>query len=212
MPRIPEPLHSAVEALYGEFERYRPTGAIAHSPLKPHSVVEPLENQPLRKLTAHDFAAYSGSAVWTVGSLEDFKYFFPRIAELALLDVVGGSGWDSWAYRLAPGLTTSSERYAVQTFFRTLWHTAATSYWDVIQVPVVELLYALPFIFDDIEPLLAVFHPCASRSATRNLSDICDLGPTWAGPGSERPAQIADWLVDRAPRWLAEATATFPDT
>jgi hypothetical protein len=78
-------------------------------------------------------------------------------------------------------------------------------------VEALELLHALPFVLDDIESLLAVFHPCASQAATGNLSDICDLGPTYAAAGPETQTRIARWLAKRAPRALAEATAIYPD-
>ncbi|MGE5783138.1 MAG: hypothetical protein ACM3ZE_01045 [Myxococcales bacterium] len=51
---IPAQLNADLEALYREFERYRPQGSLVHSPLKPHSVVAPLESKPLRELTADD--------------------------------------------------------------------------------------------------------------------------------------------------------------
>lgn len=210
--RIPEQLGADLEALYREFQRYRPQGSIHHSPLKSHSVVTPLESKALRELTADDLSQYSGSAVWTVGSSNDFKYFFPRIAELALHEDVGGFGWDSWARRLAPALTTLSEKHATQSFFGTLWDTVINSYGEVVQVDSLELLYALPLIFEDVAPLLSVFHPCASRAAARNLSDICDRGTMHSARSSERPRQITTWLLERAPGALYEALLAFPQS
>jgi hypothetical protein len=209
MTKVPEQLADSLDALYGALARYRPRNAIEHSPLKSHSIVEPLERKHLRELTADDLSGYSGSAVWTVGSSDDFKYFFPRIAELALHEEVGGSGWDSWATRLAPALTPS-ERAVAQRFFRTLWHTAIDSDGDIVQVDMLELLNALPAIFDDIEPLLSVFHPCVSRAAARHLNDICDRGLSYRAARRDRPPAIARWLTERAPSALYEALLKFP--
>lgn len=114
MTTSPASIQPALEALYRELERYRPAGPIRSSPYKKLSDVEPLLAKPLRELTADDLAGYSGSAVWTIGTQEDFKYFFPRMAELALHQVVGGSGWDSWASRLAPALSSESEWRAIR--------------------------------------------------------------------------------------------------
>src|SRR5690242_5478005 len=139
MPRmktIPDHLAATLEAMYGAFAKHRPKGRIEHSPFKSHDDVAPLETKPLRELTADDLCAYSGAAVWTIGSETDFKYFFPRMAELALHDIVGGAGWDSWAHRLGPALTLPSEKHVTQAFFRSLWQTVAESQEDVVQVDV----------------------------------------------------------------------------
>jgi hypothetical protein len=209
MASMPDQLRAALGALYHEFERYRPRGSIEHSPLKPRSVVAPLETKPLRELTADDLSAYSGSAVWTVGSSDDFKYFFPRIAELALHEIVGGSSWDSWALRLAPAMTTPSEKLAVQAFFRTLWEIANGSCGDSVQVDALELLCALPLLFEDIAPLLLVFQPCASQAAAGNLDRICNLYMRWVEK-SQRSPEITAWLAESAPRALYEAFLSFP--
>lgn len=78
-----------------------------------------------------------------------------------------------------------------------------------MQVSSLELLHALPFFFDDIEPFLTVFHPCASIATAQSLVLLCELGPRYASPA---PApQIANWLAERAPRALEEAVAAFPE-
>ena len=207
---IPVELARDLEALYVQFEPYRPRGLLEHSPLKSPTIAAALKSKPLRDLSADDFKGYSGSAVWTVGTANDFKYFFPRMAELALHEIVGASGWDSWAFRLVPALATANEASAVSSFFRTLWETALASYQEVVHVDTLELLHALTYVFADIREFLLVFEPCINRAAALHLRDICADGPRQGVAESETPLQIATWFQGTAHRVLADSVSRFP--
>ena len=204
---IPAQLAGDLEALYAQFERYRPRGPIGHSPLKPPTVVAALQAKALRDLNADDFRGYSGSAVWTVGSADDFKYFFPRMAELALHEVVGASGWSSWALRLAPTLATPDEISVVKSFFRALWRSALSSYWDLIRVDTLDLLVALGYVFGEVQEFVLAFEPCPTRQAALHLRDICAHG---SAEVCEASPPIDAWFATAARRALVNSIATFP--
>jgi hypothetical protein len=195
---IPESLRIELARLYAQFERYRPLTPIEHSPLKDHAIVVPLETKALLELTAEDLNAYSGSAVYTVGTVDDFKYFFPRIAELALHEVVGMGGWDSWANRVALALTSPAELSAMRAFFRALWTTVNSSESDTIRVDGLEVLHALTYLFDSVLEFLEALDPCTTPMAALNLVDICLSFPGGTVGGRQPPPELTQWFAERA--------------
>lgn len=210
MATIPESLQAELSRLYAEFERYRPLVPIEHSPFKEHAIVVPLETKGLRELTAEDLNAYSGSAVYTVGTADNFKYFFPRIAELALHEVVGMGGWDSWTNRLAPALKTSAELSAMRGFFRVLWATVNSPERNSIRVDGIEVLHALTDLFDSVLEFLETIDPCATPTATLNLIDICLSFPGGTVGAREPNTELTQWFARRAPSALRDAASRFP--
>jgi hypothetical protein len=207
---IPESLQAELTRLYAEFERYRPLAPIEHSPFKEHAIVVPLETKALRNLTAEDLNAYSGSAVYTVGTANDFKYFFPRIAELALHEVVGMGGWDSWTNRLAPALRSSAELSAMRGFFRVLWATVNSPERDTIRVEGIEVLHALTYLFDSVLEFLEIIDPCATPTAAINLIDVCLSFPGGTVGGRDPTTELTQWFARRARSALRDAGARFP--
>lgn len=206
---LPHDLQLALDALYRTFASYRPQGPIEHSPLKPRSAVAALETKDLRDLDADDLRLYSGSAVWTVGSVSDLKYFFPRMAELALRGPVGSGGWASWVERLAPALSLPVELAVVREFFRALWRAVMEAQGeDLSLVDAIDLLRALPVLFADLSEFLQAFSPCASRAAARYLTDICTVGS--ADAGLAKSTQLDHWLRHGALRDLHAAAKDFP--
>jgi len=77
-----------IEKLYAAFSGYKfqPGFRERCSPLTP-----PTDEQlaalrkPLRQISEEEFDRYPGSAIYTWGDLEDYKYFFPRLTELVTL-------------------------------------------------------------------------------------------------------------------------------
>jgi hypothetical protein len=207
---IPESVQAELTRLYAQFEGYRPLAPIEHSPLKEHAIVVPLETKALRDLTAEDLNAYSGSAVYTVGTADDFKYFFPRIAELALHEVVGMGGWDSWTNRLAPALTTPAELSAMRAFFRVLWDAVNSSERDTIRVDGIEVLHALTYLFDSVLEFLEALDPCTTPSAALNLIDICLSFPGGTVGNREPTTELTQWFARRARSALCDAGSRFP--
>ena len=72
-----------VERLYNVFARYsRPTQLEGCPCCTSSAESQPLVSKPLRTLTAPELEHYAFKALTTWGTLDDYKYFLPRILEL----------------------------------------------------------------------------------------------------------------------------------
>lgn len=79
-------LQAALDAVYAAFDRYPPPKVLeAPSHRKPKQLLARLIAKPLALLTAEDIGPYTGWAMTTVGGVEDYKHFLPRILELSVL-------------------------------------------------------------------------------------------------------------------------------
>lgn len=72
-----------IERLYDVFSRYpRPSGLEGCPCCTSAAEAVPLLRKPLRTLTAPELEHYAFKALTTWGTLDDYKYFIPRILEL----------------------------------------------------------------------------------------------------------------------------------
>lgn len=79
-------LRRAIDACYEAFSVYPVPSALEASPLRdPVQILQSLTSAPLRELSDENIGPYAFSAMTTVGGVEDYKHFLPRILELALL-------------------------------------------------------------------------------------------------------------------------------
>lgn len=83
-----EEWQSAIQKAYDVFARYRRPYKLAASPVKaPDQILEilaDLDFAPLSSLPAERLTAFARSALYTIGSEEDYKHFLPRILELMI--------------------------------------------------------------------------------------------------------------------------------
>ena len=116
-----------IEYLYKTFEDYQLSGKIDKCPCGciPDEDAQKIYSNSLRELTEDDLGFYSGKAMTTWGSVDDYKHFLPRIIELyafnrynAWIDLetiynklVYGE-WAKWP---------DNERHAILTFVRLNW-------------------------------------------------------------------------------------------
>lgn len=77
-------LSLAIEHLYDAFDRPAPATVEGCDHCMTPAERDALLAKPLRELTAPDLESYAFSAVLTVGSGDDLRYFWPRLVELAL--------------------------------------------------------------------------------------------------------------------------------
>ena len=78
------PLRAAIGKVYETFGKYpQPTGLEA-SPLRDPAELQILITKPLGYLNVADLSGYAMWAMTTVGEVEDYKHFLPRILELAI--------------------------------------------------------------------------------------------------------------------------------
>lgn len=77
-------LSQQIDGAYDVFARYGRPLFLDASPLRdPKLLLNQLSSKPLRLLDARDVQEYALSALTTVGTIEDYKHFLPRLLELA---------------------------------------------------------------------------------------------------------------------------------
>jgi hypothetical protein len=105
-----ELIRKAIAACYAAFERTPPKGIEGCPCCTSETKLRDLIVRPLRKLTARELDSYAFKAMTTIGSVDDFRYFWPRVAELSVKEelltdtevVFGKLGvgkWNSWPDR-----------------------------------------------------------------------------------------------------------------
>jgi hypothetical protein len=89
---MPPSLEAAVDELYCAFARPKPPKAIDHCShcISAARVKQLLAPVPLREVPVEAFLSYTMSAADTVGGASDFRYFLPRILDIALTGGFGG--------------------------------------------------------------------------------------------------------------------------
>ena len=84
MTNLTPTLSAAIEALYVTFKRPHPRGIDACPCCWKVRDTQVLTETPLRALTDDQLGSYAASVFLTAGGLGDYKYFLPRIFELAV--------------------------------------------------------------------------------------------------------------------------------
>ncbi len=136
-------LRDAIEDLYSVFASY----SAEEMEGCPHCVTSDMiaraQAKPLRKLTGNDLGRYAFKAMTTMGSIDDFKFFLPRLLELVALEGDIGdfieAGCEAevlaWKLQYAEWATwDSEERDAVRGFLHALWENFLTSEFDIYEV------------------------------------------------------------------------------
>lgn len=77
------PLQRAVDRCYEVFSRCSQPLVLDVSPLRNQDRLKVLTSLPLRLLSDEQIGPYAGWALTTVGGIDDFRYFLPRILEQA---------------------------------------------------------------------------------------------------------------------------------
>lgn len=120
-------LATAVSDVYAAFAHLPRPRTLEMSPMKDaRTFAIVLSDKELCNLTANEIGSFADSALYTVGNLNDYKYFLPRILDLAVLqpdDAVGYVGLEAWAIasKLVYGKWTSwppREQEAVLNLFQ----------------------------------------------------------------------------------------------
>ncbi|MDR6530711.1 hypothetical protein J2800_001450 [Caulobacter rhizosphaerae] len=128
----PEPdLQTALDAVYAAFRHYSRPGTLEAAPTRdPKRVLARLSARNLAELTSDDINGYMGWAMTTIGGVNDYKHFLPRILELAVQGTgrvhVGGDP-ESLAGKIAYGEFSdwpADERAAIVTAFDAAWRQA----------------------------------------------------------------------------------------
>lgn len=192
---------SAIEGLYTAFADAKRPNFIGMSPVKDPADFASLLTTPLRELTSDQLWQYSFSAFYTVGDIEDFEYFFPKIIELASepysefeLEVVfqkpAMAGW--------PNEWRKDRRQAFQAYL-----DAMVASWATTVCEIGGWVCALSFCLPDIDRHLEVLMS-DSDAANENLLSLYEensltlarhrLSNSFWVSSSETHARVVAWL------------------
>jgi hypothetical protein len=77
-------IRQRLDGAYDAFARYRRPLVLHASPLcDPEKLLKQLTAKPIRLLDVEDVQEYAAAALTTVGTVEDYKHFLPRLLDLA---------------------------------------------------------------------------------------------------------------------------------
>lgn len=191
-------------ALAADLERLY--SVFAEHPLKPgfdercsplgnrQEVARSLQSVSLRSASVEDLAFYAFKAFTTMGDIEEFNYFLPRLLEAEALDAkwhehdtnlfekMNEHGWRQW---------NSTEQAAIEEYFRALWRLWS----ETLSCPFAgdELISEMNYIGIDFVPLLRAWRPLASPATRCQLAQFII---EYCGSDFERSAaEIDRWLV-----------------
>lgn len=191
-------LADAVAALYGVFSDYgRPTMIQeAMGDIDENNDPYGLLSTPLRQLTAEQLGYYAGSALYTMGSVDDFKHYLPRLLELVplggpLIDAtmvlrkLPYAEWETWS---------ASERRALDAYFETLWDVSL-SHLPGQGIDAGDCLDGLVAVVDDFVPYVRRWWvKCEQRTvAVHHLFEFIALLGEPANPGDY---SLGEWFEE----------------
>jgi hypothetical protein len=166
-----------IQGLYATFARYPRPARIEYCPCgctKPSEVL-PLLAVPLDELRFEDLGNYSTSAMLTQVSVEDFKYFLPRLLDGIAREPYGFSPemlfgklryakWRSW---------DADEINVVRTFLTTMWRVGILSFPLEQAFPaffeVETLIASIASTGEDLKPYLVIWDQATVQEADQHL-------------------------------------------
>ncbi len=169
-----------------------------------------LVSTPLRQLTYPDLERFVWKAVTTWGTEEDFRYFAPRVLEIAVLEEpeqldlervlskFAVAGYDQWA---------TAERAAIGQLLTGYWAAYLDRY--PTAYPVDDVLSGLAYLID-IEPLLHRWTALPTPAAALHLRDLVDssmVGGSQVPPVLDVTRSVDAWL--RRPELRASVQDAF---
>ncbi|MFI5493994.1 hypothetical protein [Actinoplanes sp. NPDC051859] len=90
------PLPAAIDTLYDAFADYRRPSSLDYCEccFEEEERRAVLATVPVRELPAATLRRYAANVLLTVGGVDDFRYFLPRILEIAVGEVSTGPTWN----------------------------------------------------------------------------------------------------------------------
>jgi hypothetical protein len=162
-------LDAALDGVYAAFAGYRRPTDIDYCGhcVRPGVVEGLLAPTPLREIPAERLLNYTFDVLSTAGSLADFRYFLPRILQLAVTgDFDGHPGWDSVLSKLVLGDWRgwpAREQEAVTAFLHAWWRTTLTRF--PADPDPDELLDSINDVEDDLGPYLRIWEDALTTHA-----------------------------------------------
>ena len=202
---------NAIDAVYQVFSRYALPRAWDAAPGEngKHRLAV-LSSAPLRDLTADQLGVYAGSALYTIGDVDDYRHFLPRIIELAALGCEVWVGIDpptiAVHLQYAEWLTwPDDEQAALLDVFRLVFDSALEQRPD-IGLDAEDWLCALAVMGEDIAPHLARWSSATGHNAALQAAWFLGFEPTQLlGPSGD----AAYWSYVDAAGWTALGAWAF---
>lgn len=187
-------LITAIDNAYSVFGAYeRPTTLTASPTRDASAILATLSSAPLRQLTGGQIGPYSGWALTTVGSVQDYKHFLPRILEQSVVsplwigtapqiiaERLKRADWRSW-----PPI----EQAAITTVFFTAFRQARDGHPDE-ERSTPDWLCGLAALEEDIQPLLAEWITEPQQNSLLQLADLVMRAPALMGNDDQ---ELAYW-------------------
>ncbi len=173
---MPTTLASALDDLYRVFaDAPRPTGIDCCSCCFTAEQAQTLlSHKEVRRIPVEVIEPYAADVLITIGALNDFRHYLPRLLEIActvgfdwpdtesLLGRLPRAGWTDWS---------AADQQAVRRVLRAWWETTLATYPG--QVPAADVLCAIGNAEDDIEPYLRTWMVALSQpTAAAHLRDL----------------------------------------
>jgi hypothetical protein len=203
-------LHAALARCYAAFASVPRPRTLSASPLRDaDGLLATLTSRPLRELSAEEIGPYSGWAITTVGSERDYRYFLPRILELAvtspvwigseppvIADRVGMADWRGWP---------DEQQQAVLRFFLAAFQTAIEIHPEE-GMSAQDWLCGLVHLGEPSAPLMELWCSSHSSNSALQMADFIKSeaksilrkgaigGPFWQEVDEKPRIEIAGWL------------------
>jgi len=214
-------LNEAIESLYATFAFPRRFGPVTgcHHCTSPDDD-ERLRSKPLRQLSGEDLKRFALKAMTTLGSVEDFKHFVPRLFEIAAFEgnvgymdfeiVMGKLRYGEWAR------WPEIEQAAIKQYLNSLWEHKLSVFPCLPDVD--SCLCGIGQAVDDLRPFLNAWQSKTSLPALRHLADFIEdnlrtmvdhqsLGNAFWPNAGQQMRQVAEWLLE--PRLAAHLEKGF---
>ncbi|HEV2505491.1 MAG TPA: hypothetical protein VGV39_20610 [Mesorhizobium sp.] len=210
------PLHRALDRCYEVFAFYPRPRVLDASPLRDQDILKPLVSLPLRQLDDEQIGPYAGHALTTVGGVDDYRYFLPRILHLA----TQAQGW--------PGLDPSligeklkrarwldwpaDEQAAIRHLFEEAWQRALGRHPDEENAE--DWLCGMAALDFGVAAALEAFDDSRTGNSALQLASIIQSsvfepkggkGGFWGNMSDDNRAVIRTWLLDRGAERLYRA-------
>lgn len=173
--RMTEKLKHNIENLYKVFAKYRATdmtGSPLHEDLPKWN--KELLSKPLRELDEDDLSRFTGKAMTTWGSANDYKHFLPRIFELTAelrtpyeiwiaFDKLTLAEWQKW---------TEEEQNVVQEFMLALWVSILNDNSEKAEWEFKDYFSAIAHFYPHFTELLNIWNESNTKAGIKHLAEF----------------------------------------
>lgn len=170
-----EKLKNSIKNLYKVFAKYGAndmTGSPLYEDLPKWN--KEILSKPLRELDEDDLSRFTGKALTTWGSANDYKHFLPRILELTaelrtpyeiwiVFDKLNLAEWHNW---------TEIEQKEVHEYMIALWESIINDNSEKAEREFKDYFSTLAHFYPDFTQMLNVWNESESKASIKHLSEF----------------------------------------